>query len=65
MKAALYARFSTDKQRDASIDDQFRECERIAKSSGRWISGAADRRTCASVRCNRGRGHIEVVAQSS
>jgi len=34
MKAALYARFSTDKQRDASIDDQFRECERIAKSSG-------------------------------
>ncbi len=34
MKAALYARFSTDKQRDASIDDQFRECERVAKSAG-------------------------------
>lgn len=34
MKAALYARFSTDKQRDASIDDQIRECERIAKSAG-------------------------------
>ncbi len=23
---ALYARYSTEKQRDASIDDQFREC---------------------------------------
>jgi site-specific DNA recombinase len=34
MKAALYARFSTEKQRDASIDDQFRECERVAKSAG-------------------------------
>lgn len=34
MKAALYARFSTDKQRDASIEDQFRECERVAKSAG-------------------------------
>ena len=34
MKAALYARFSTDKQRDASIDDQFRECERVANAAG-------------------------------
>jgi site-specific DNA recombinase len=34
MKAALYARYSTDKQRDASIDDQFRECERVARSAG-------------------------------
>ena len=34
MKACLYGRYSTDKQRDASIDDQFRECERVAKSAG-------------------------------
>ena len=34
MRAALYARFSTDRQRDASIEDQFRECERIAKAAG-------------------------------
>jgi site-specific DNA recombinase len=33
-RAAIYARFSTDKQRDASIDDQFRECERVAKTAG-------------------------------
>ena len=31
MRAALYARFSTDKQRDTSIDDQMRECERVAR----------------------------------
>lgn len=34
MKAALYARYSDDKQRDASIDDQFRECERVARAAG-------------------------------
>ncbi len=34
MKAALYARYSTDKQRDASIDDQFRECDRVARTAG-------------------------------
>jgi site-specific DNA recombinase len=34
MKAALYARYSTDKQRDASIDDQFRECDRVARAAG-------------------------------
>ena len=33
-RAALYARFSTEKQRDASIDDQYRECERVAQASG-------------------------------
>ena len=33
MKAALYARYSTDKQRDASIDDQFRECERVSRAA--------------------------------
>jgi site-specific DNA recombinase len=34
MKAAIYTRFSTDKQRDASIEDQVRECERAAKAAG-------------------------------
>src|ERR1700677_4648568 len=32
--AALYARFSSDQQRDASIEDQFRQCERVAESNG-------------------------------
>jgi site-specific DNA recombinase len=34
MRAALYARFSTDKQSEASIDDQHRVCERIADRHG-------------------------------
>lgn len=34
MKAALYARFSTERQSDASIEDQFRVCERIAEREG-------------------------------
>jgi DNA invertase Pin-like site-specific DNA recombinase len=34
MKAAIYARFSTEKQSEASIVDQFRVCERIAERDG-------------------------------
>ena len=34
MRAALYARFSTELQREESIDDQFRQCERTASASG-------------------------------
>ena len=36
MRTAVYARFSTDLQRDASIEDQVRSCkERIEKES--WV----------------------------
>ena len=34
MKAAIYARFSTEKQSAASIDDQIRVCERLAERHG-------------------------------
>jgi DNA invertase Pin-like site-specific DNA recombinase len=34
MRAALYARYSTDRQREESIDDQFREGERVARAQG-------------------------------
>ena len=34
MRAALYARFSTDKQSENSIIDQLRVCERLAERSG-------------------------------
>ncbi len=34
MKAAIYARFSTEKQSEASIDDQLRVCERLAERHG-------------------------------
>jgi site-specific DNA recombinase len=34
MRAALYARYSSDRQRDASIDDQFRSCIGFADRAG-------------------------------
>lgn len=34
MRVALYARYSSEGQREASIDDQFRNCERYAKREG-------------------------------
>ena len=33
-RAAIYARFSTDKQRDTSVEDQFRVCRQRAESLG-------------------------------
>jgi site-specific DNA recombinase len=33
-RAAIYARYSTEKQSEASVDDQFRVCERIAEREG-------------------------------
>src|ERR1700751_1449396 len=34
IRSALYARFSSEKQSEASIEDQFRVCERIAERHG-------------------------------
>src|SRR5215470_19531024 len=34
MRAALYARYSTDQQSEASVEDQIRVCERLAKRHG-------------------------------
>ena len=57
MKCAIYARYSSDLQRETSIDDQFRRCEEFAAKQGweivdrfadRAISGEAVR-ICGSV----------------
>ncbi len=34
LRAALYARFSTDLQRDASIENQLRVCRELATRAG-------------------------------
>jgi site-specific DNA recombinase len=34
MKAAVYARYSSELQRESSIEDQFRECRRAASAAG-------------------------------
>ena len=38
MRAAIYARYSTDVQREASIEDQVRLCRELARNSG-WVVG--------------------------
>lgn len=49
MRAALYARFSTDKQSEASIDDQLRVCRLHAELEGwRVVAEHADRATSGS-----------------
>ena len=39
MKAALYARFSTEKQRELSIDDQIRVCRDLCRRDGFEVVG--------------------------
>ena len=34
LRAALYARYSTDKRRVESLDDQYHVCEQVAKREG-------------------------------
>ena len=35
-RCAIYARFSSDLQRESSIDDQFRQCREFASRQG-WV----------------------------
>ena len=37
LRAVIYARFSTDMQRDASIEDQIRSCEAYATQQGMQV----------------------------
>lgn len=39
VRAVLYARYSTDKQSESSIDDQFRVCERLAERHSFTVVG--------------------------
>ena len=54
MRAAIYARFSSDKQRDASIEDQQRKCEERTEAEG-WkiVERYADRAMSGSRADNR------------
>jgi site-specific DNA recombinase len=71
MRAAIYARFSTELQRKESIDDQYRACERVARAEGfeivarfadRGVSGGtADRPGYQSLLTAARDGAFEVV----
>ena len=50
MKAAIYARYSTENQSADSIDDQFRVCERLAERHGfTVVERFSDRRLVSSL----------------
>jgi DNA invertase Pin-like site-specific DNA recombinase len=71
LRAAIYARFSTDMQRDASIDDQIRSCREYAARQGlkvvetysdRAVSGASLMRSGMQMLLRDGRsGAFDVV----
>jgi site-specific DNA recombinase len=44
MRAAIYARYSTEKQSEASIEDQIRQCETVARSAGCTVVGVFEDR---------------------
>jgi site-specific DNA recombinase len=71
MRAVIYARYSTDHQREASIEDQIRGCERVAVSNGltivarfedRCISGGTQQREGYQALLTAARaGHFEII----
>src|SRR5262245_61930316 len=71
MRAVIYARFSTDKQSDNSIEDQTRNCARYAERCGmtiltrfedKAISGASkDRPGFEAMRSAGNRGEFDVL----
>jgi site-specific DNA recombinase len=48
MRAVIYARFSTDLQSAASIEDQVRICERIKQDEHLLVQAYMDRLICGA-----------------
>ena len=71
MRAALYARFSTENQREESLEDQFRACERVAAAQGFTVvaklsdagisGGTSERPGYQSLLSAARRGEFEVI----
>lgn len=53
VRAALYARFSTELQSEASIDDQFRACRRTALDAGHSVVATFEDRGISGGTCER------------
>jgi site-specific DNA recombinase len=65
MRAAIYARYSSDNQRDASIEDQVEVCRRYAERQG-WtvVEVYADRALSGASRFRRAFQQIQVDAEA-
>jgi DNA invertase Pin-like site-specific DNA recombinase len=53
MKAAIYCRYSTDKQREASIEDQARNCRRLIEREGWTVTKTYQDQAAAGSRADR------------
>lgn len=65
MKVAIYARYSSDKQSEASIDDQVRNCTRYAENKEGWkiTSRFEDKAITGSVRARPGYNAMQEAAK--
>ena len=63
-RVALYARYSSDQQRAASIEDQFRNCRRRADSEGWSISETYADEAMSGADCNRPQYQAMLAAAS-
>ena len=66
MKAVIYARFSSDRQREESIEGQLRECHEYAKANGITVVGEyIDRALSASKDTDKRLDFLRMIKDSS
>lgn len=63
MRAAIYARYSSDNQRDASIEDQIEVCQRYAAQMGWQVTTIFDDRAISGANSNRP-GYRDLVTET-
>src|SRR5688572_5717242 len=65
-RVALYARYSSENQREASIEDQYRNCENYAKRQERWkiVERYEDKAISGSTDANGRPGYRQMLADA-
>ncbi len=65
MRVAFYGRFSSDKQKDSSIDQQYRNCERFAEREGWTIAQRYEDRAISGSKGEDGRpGYKQMLTEA-
>lgn len=63
MRIAFYGRFSTDKQKDSNIDQQYANCKRFAERAGWTITQRYEDRAISGTKGEEGRpGYKQMIA---